>query len=172
VNRILKPVIYLLAAIYFLVDAVFVPIARPAADWLARRLVFDGLRGWIMSLRPYPALALLAVPVIVLEPVKPVAAYLAATGHVAASIAILVVGEILKLVLVERLFALTRDRLMSIPAFAWGYAKFVQAREWLESREAWRTVRRLSKLAIRAARSYVAELKSSRTTRRINWQSR
>jgi hypothetical protein len=172
VNRILKPVIYLLAAIYFLVDAVFVPIATPAADWLARHLAFDGLRGWIMSLRPYPALALLAVPVIILEPVKPVAAYLAATGHVAMSIAILVVGEILKLVLVERLFALTRDKLMSIPAFAWGFGKFVQTREWLESREAWQAVRRLSKVAIRAARGYVAELKSSRQARRVNWQSR
>jgi hypothetical protein len=172
VNRILKPVIYLLAAIYFLVDAVFMPIARPAADWLARRLVFDGLRRWIMSLRPYPALALLAVPVVVLEPIKPLAAYLAATGHFAASIAILIAGELSKLVLVERLFALTRDRLMSIPAFAWGYARFVQTREWLQSSEAWRAVRRIGRIAVHATRFYLAELRSSRTARRVNWQSR
>jgi hypothetical protein len=35
----------------------------------------------------------------------------------------LIVGEILKLVLVERLFV-GRDKLMSIPAFAWIYWKY------------------------------------------------
>jgi hypothetical protein len=34
------------------------------------------------------------------------------------------VGEVLKLVLVERVFSLTGDKLMKIPAFDWAYAKF------------------------------------------------
>ena len=55
------------------------------------------LRAWIRSLRPYPSLALFSVPVIMLEPVKPVAAYLAATGH-GEQIVTLIVGELLKLV--------------------------------------------------------------------------
>jgi hypothetical protein len=162
VNRILKPVIYLLATVYFLADAIFMPIARPAADWFSRRLVLDGLRSWIEKLHPYPALALFAVPVLLLEPVKPVAAYLAATGHIAISITALIVGEVLKLVLVERLFGLTRDKLMTIPAFAWVYARFSRARDWLESSGAWRSARRLSKIAFRLAGNYVAALKSSR----------
>ena len=161
-NRILKPVIYLLATVYFLADAIFMPIARPAADWFSRRLVLDGLRSWIEKLHPYPALALFAVPVLLLEPVKPVAAYLAATGHIAISITALIVGEVLKLVLVERLFGLTRDKLMTIPAFAWVYARFSRARDWLESSGAWRSARRLSKIAFRLAGNYVAALKSSR----------
>jgi hypothetical protein len=172
VKRILKHVTYVLATVYFLVDAVFIIIAKPIADWFARRFIFYRLRTWIRSLRPYPALALFAIPVIVLEPVKPVAAYLAATGHIAMSIAVLIVGEVLKLVLVERLFSLTRDKLVSIPAFSWAYCKFRRVTEWLEASEAWRSVRRLSKIATCAARSYVAELKSSRTPRRVSWQSR
>jgi hypothetical protein len=162
VNRIFKPIIYLLAAIYFLADAIFMPIARVAADWFSRRFAFVGLRNWIESLRPYPALALFAVPVLLLEPVKPIAAYLAATGHIAVSICMLVVSEILKLVLVERLFALTRNRLMTIPAFAWAYAGFARAKDWLESSGAWRSVRRSSQIAFRFVRSFVAELKTSR----------
>ena len=63
------------------------------------------------------SLALFSVPVIVLEPVKPLAAYLAATGQIMISVLTLIVGELLKLVLIERLFSLTRDKLMKIPAF-------------------------------------------------------
>ena len=117
-KRILKLVTYVLAALYFLADAAFMAIAKPISDWLARHVVLRRLRDWIRSLRPYPSLALFSVPVLVLEPVKPMAAYLAATGQIVIGVITLIIGELLKLVLVERLFSLTRDKLMKIPAFA------------------------------------------------------
>src|ERR1700678_1578445 len=40
----------------------------------------------------------------------------------------LVVAEILKLILVERLFRVSRNKLMSIPAFALAYGKYIAAR--------------------------------------------
>ena len=120
-NRIFKPVTYILATVYFLVDAVFIAVAKPVSDWLAKHLVLRNLGRWIRSLRPYPSLALFLVPVIILEPVKPVAAYLAATGQIISSVLTLIVGELLKLVLIERLFSLTRDKLLNIAAFAWAY---------------------------------------------------
>ena len=103
-KRILKPISYVLAAVYFLVDAVFIAVAKPVSDWLAKHLVLRKLRSWIRSLRPYPSLALFSVPVIILEPVKPVAAYLAATGQIMSSVLTLIVGELLKLVLIERIW--------------------------------------------------------------------
>ena len=109
-KHILKPFVFILAAIYFLVDAVFLTIARPIARWLAGLWIFDRLRTWIVSLRPYPTLALFMVPVLVLEPVKPVAAWLTATGHIMCGLAVLLIGEILKLILIERLFCITRPR--------------------------------------------------------------
>jgi hypothetical protein len=54
-----------------------------------------------------------------LEPVKPVAAFLIGTGQIAAGVTVLTVGEILKLVIVERLFKLCRRKLLKIPLFAW-----------------------------------------------------
>ena len=156
-KRILKPVTYVLAALYFLVDAAFMAIAKPISDWLARHVLLRRLRAWIRSLRPYPSLALFSVPVIMLEPVKPAAAYLAASGQMVSSVVTLIVGELLKLVLVERLFSLTRDKLMKIPAFAWGYTKFSDAKTWLKNTEAWQAVRAIGK----AARQYVAEMKKS-----------
>jgi hypothetical protein len=161
VNRLLKPFVVVLAAIYFLADAVFMTAARPLARWIAAHWVFDRLRNWIVSLRPYPTLALFAVPLIILEPVKPVAAYLAATEHVAWGLTVLTVGEILKLVLVERLFSISRDKLMSIPAFAWGYGKYRLVKDWLESTEAWQMVRRWSRVAQFTIRNHLAELKAS-----------
>jgi hypothetical protein len=158
VNRILKPVTYVLAAIYFLVDAAFIAVAKPLSNWIAKHLVLRKLRAWIRSLRPYPSLALFSVPVIILEPIKPVAAYLASTGQIVSSVLTLIVGELLKLVLVERLFSLTRDKLMKIPTFAWAYTKFRQAKSWLEATEAWRTIRSVSK----AVRNYVRQMKTSR----------
>ncbi|WP_426441358.1 hypothetical protein [Bradyrhizobium genosp. P] len=147
-KRILKPVTYVLAAaLYFLVDAAFMAIAKPISDWLARHVALRRLSAWIRSLRPYPSLALFSVPVIMLEPVKPVAAYLAATGQLVSSVVTLIVGELLKLVLVERLFSLTRDKLMKIPAFVWAYTKFREAKAWLEATEAWQVIRAISKAA-------------------------
>ena len=156
-KRILKPVTYVLAALYFLADAAFMAIAKPISDWLARHVVLRRLRAWIRSLRPYPSLALFSVPVIMLEPVKPVAAYLAATGQMVSSVVTLIVGELLKLVLVERLFSLTRDKLMKIPAFVWAYTKFREAKAWLEATEAWQAIRAISN----AARQYLTEMKKS-----------
>ena len=177
-KHVLKPFVFILAAIYFLVDAVFLTIARPIARRLADLWIFDRLRTWIVSLRPYPTLALFTVPVLVLEPVKPVAAWLTATGHIMGGLTLLLVGELLKLILIERLFCISRDKLMSIAAFAWCYDKYRQAREWFESFKAWQLARRLSLFA----RSFVAqyfvrrhiqELKtSSRKPQRLSWQGR
>jgi hypothetical protein len=52
----------------------------------------------------------------------------AATGQIVISVLTLIVGELLQLVLVERLFSLMRAKLMKIPAFAWAYDKFRQAK--------------------------------------------
>jgi hypothetical protein len=144
VKRVLKPITYILAAVYLCADLVFAGVAAPVSRWLARHFEMRRLRGWIQSLPPYACLALLAVPVIVLEPVKFLAAYLAATGKVTTAVLVFCVGELLKLVLIERLFDLTRDRLMRIPAFAWTYGQYKCAREWIARSEAWQVIRSTS----------------------------
>jgi hypothetical protein len=170
VNRILRPVVFLLATIYFLVDAIFLRVAKSLASWIGEHWIFESLRIWIVSLRPYPTLALFVLPLVVLEPVKPIGAYWVGTGHVATGIIVLVIGEILKLVLVERLFSVSRDKLLAIPAFAWAYWKYRAAKDWLSSVEAWQIVRRWSLAA--AIRSYATKLKVSQSPSLITFQSR
>ena len=171
-NRILKAVVFLLAALYFLVDAIFLTFARSLANWIAEHWIFESLRAWIVSLSPYPTLGLFALPVAILEPVKPMAAYLVGTGRVATGLILLAVGEILKLVLVERLFCVSRDKLMSIPAFAWAYGKYSAAKDCVTSMKAWQVARRWSLIAQYFIRSYALKLKVAPSPRRIALQSR
>ena len=171
-NRILKAVVFVLAAIYFLMDAIFLSFAKSVANWIAEHWIFESLRVWIVSLPPYPTLALFALPLVILEPVKPMAAYLVGTGHVATGLICLIVSEILKLVLVERLFSVSRNKLMSIPAFAWAYRQYRQVRDWVEATDAWQVVRRWSKIVQYRVRVYVLELKASQKPLRISFQRR
>ena len=43
-NRILNVITYVLAAIYFLVDAVFGAVAKPISNWIANHLALRKLR--------------------------------------------------------------------------------------------------------------------------------
>jgi hypothetical protein len=81
-------------------------------------------RGWIASLGPYATLALFSVPFIILEPAKPAAAYLAVKGHTFTALGLFVLSELLKLLVVERLFAASREKLMSFRVLAWAYRRY------------------------------------------------
>ena len=142
-RQILKSAALVIATLYFVVDAIFLKIARPIAAWFGRQKVLVQLRKWITSLGSYPSLALFIIPIAVLEPIKPFAAYLIGTGHIAVGITTLVAGELLKLVVVERLFKLCRRKLLKIPIFAWSYGHWRQGVDWFVSTEAWQAARRL-----------------------------
>jgi hypothetical protein len=142
-DRIWKTPVFILAILYFIVDGVFSYVTRPIAAWIAKRNCFEQTRLWIVSLRPYAALALFAVPVLVLEPAKPLAGYLLGTGHFFAGAVTFITAEVFKLTLVDRLFQLNRNKLLSIPAFAWGYRYWRRMMDVVEALEVWKASRRL-----------------------------
>jgi len=140
-KRALRFLGYALVTVYFVADLVFEAVALPLSAWIGRLQVLQSLNAWIAGLRPYPALALFSVPVIILEPVKPVGAFLVSAGHVVEGALTIAAGEILKITLVERLFRLTRDRLMQIPTFAILYRHWLRFHEWVTSSDIWQWVR-------------------------------
>ncbi len=71
--RFWKTAVFIVATAYFVVDGVLSYVTRPMTVWIAERNLFERTRLWIVSLQPYPALAILVVPVIILEPAKPLA---------------------------------------------------------------------------------------------------
>ena len=167
---ILRALTYIAAGLYLLVDAIFMTIAKPIAKWIDKHVPLRRLKDWIRSLSPYPSLALFSVPVIVLEPIKPVAAYLAATGQFLSATVTSIFGELLKLVLVERLFNLTREKLMRIPAFARLYQWYSQAIAWLKATEAWRTLESVARSARKYLRATGARI-AARGRRRCRLQA-
>jgi hypothetical protein len=142
--RFWKTAVLIVATAYFVVDGVLSYVTRPIAVWIAKTNLFERTQLWIVSLRPYPALALLAAPVIILEPAKPLAGYLMATGHFGAAAITFVTAEVLKLTFIEQLFQLNRNKLLSIPAFALGYRYWRQMMDLVESMEVWKVSRRLA----------------------------
>jgi hypothetical protein len=93
-------------------------------------------------------------------------------GHVWFGLALFVIGEILKLVLVERLFAVSRHKLLSIPAFKWTYRHYRQVMNRIEATKVWQAVQRWCKIAQYAVRSYLLEIKNSHSPARVSFQSR
>src|SRR5882757_6253030 len=140
--RVWNTPLFMVATAYFLVDGMFSYVTRPITAWLSKQKMLERVRRWITSLRPYPSLALFAVPLIVLEPAKPLSCYLIATGHFFAGAVIFIAAEVLKLTVVERLFHLNKNKLLSIPAFAWGYRYWRRMTDAIESLEIWRASRR------------------------------
>src|SRR3984893_10599162 len=151
--RIWNTPVFVLATLYFVVDGVFSHITRPITLWLVQKKLFERVRLWIISLGPYSSLALFALPVIILEPAKPLAGYLMGIGHFFAGAVTFITAEVLKLTFVERLFQLNRKKLLSIPAFAWGYQYWRRMIEAVESMEVWRASRRLAANAAYLVRS-------------------
>ncbi len=88
-SRLFKPFVLVLAGIYFPVDAAILVLAKPVIRRLAEPWIFDRLPTWLMSQGPYPTLALFVMPVLILEPAKPFAADLTATGQVISRLMVL-----------------------------------------------------------------------------------
>src|SRR5258708_4869882 len=55
-----------------------------------------------------------------------------------------IAAEVLKLTVVERLFQLNKEKLLSIPAFAWGYRHWRAMMNMVESLAVWKAARKLA----------------------------
>jgi hypothetical protein len=161
--RIWNTPVFILATAYFVVDGVFSYVTQPITVWIAKKKLFERARIWVTSLRPYPSLALFAGPVILLEPAKPLAGYLIGTGHFFAGAVTFITAEVLKLTFVERLFQLNRKKLLSIPAFAWGYRYWRHMMNVVESMEVWKASRRLADKARQIFRARWLQFKHTPT---------
>jgi hypothetical protein len=169
--RVWNTPIFILATAYFVVDGMLSHVTQPIAAWLAEKKLFERVRRWIISLGPYSSLALFAVPVIILEPAKPLAGYLIGTGHFFAGAITFITAEVLKLTFVERLFVLNRYKLLSIPAFAWGYQYWRRMMDAVESLEVWKASRRLVANGAHMVRTRWSQLNRGQRLSRLPYHS-
>jgi hypothetical protein len=153
--------ILVVGTVYFIIDGVFSYVTQPMTSWLSKKRFLVSVRIWATSFGAYPSLALFAVPLIILEPAKPLSAYLIATGHFFAGAVVFITAEVLKLTVIDRLFRLNKKKLLSIPAVAWGYSNWRRMMDWLESTRAWQASRSIVIKAIDWARELSSKAKTS-----------
>ncbi|QFU17261.1 hypothetical protein [Microvirga thermotolerans] len=153
-RRLLNPVLLAVAVVVVLVDDAFRAFVIPAVRALARLPVVQWIERAVGRLPPYGILTLFLVPLAVIEPFKLYALYLFGQGHFASGLLTFFVAKVVGLGLAERLFAIGRDKLLTIGWFAWCFAKTIAVRDlvhaWLEGTWAWRQAKRVVR-AVRAA---------------------
>ncbi len=142
-RRLFAPLVYLAAILLLLEEWLWDRGAR-AMQLLARFPPLHALEARIQRLGPYAALAVFALPAVLLFPVKLLALLAIAKGHAIYGISVIVLAKVGGAAAVARLYALTRPALLSLPWFARWHAKFIAVKDrWigrLRATRAWRDV--------------------------------
>jgi hypothetical protein len=136
-RRVVRTILLTIAALYFLIDLIFLSVVRPLRRRIMALRWVRKSRDWVGKLNRYAALLLLLVPWLILEPIKPIGFLLFAHKHHLAATLVIVGGEVVKLTLFEQLFDMTKPKLMSFHWFAWSYSRWQAAIERLRSLPLW-----------------------------------
>ena len=128
-RRLLTLPLAALATLVVLFDDLVRSVVKPAVAWLARLEPIRRVETAVARLPPYPTLALFLIPMAVIWPIKLYALYLIGLGHVTYGALAFVVAKVVGIGLAERLFALSRDKLLSIGWFAKGYFFVIAVRD-------------------------------------------
>src|SRR4051794_1973079 len=163
-RRALRLPVVVLAVVVVLVDEAFRAVVLPGVHALARLRPVQRLEAAIARLPRYATLALFVIPLAIIEPLKIYALFLFGEGRWVEGCLIFVVAKVVGLGLAERLFAISRDKLLSIGWFAWCHGKLVGAKDlvhaWLLSTTFWpaavRFVRRVRE-GLRRARTWLRQ---------------
>ena len=144
--RMLRPIAAFIAGIfvvaYALLDAVVFPLFRPLVRYLSGLRLFAAIGALVGRLPPYLVLIILAVPFVVIEPLKVVALWWVAVGHPVSGLILLAVAEVLSLLVVERLYQAGRGQLLKIrwlaPLLLWSEWLVDLVLGWIKATAAWK----------------------------------
>ncbi len=145
IGRILVGV---LVVAYAILDTVLFPLFRPLIGYLSGLRLFEALGALIQRLPPYLVLVILAVPFVVLEPLKVFALWWIAVGHIIQGGVLLIFAHILSILTLERLYHTGHSQLMQIGWFKrlmrWVTGLRDIALGWARASAAWRWGARLA----------------------------
>jgi hypothetical protein len=172
-KRLLAPLWFLLASLFLLEAWLWErlgPLVRRFVDWAPWRPLTERLSRRLATLRPYPALLCVAVPLLMLVPLKFVEVALLIQQRYALAILTLLLAKLLGMGVASWLFAICKPALLEIGwvartyaallrAVDWAHGKTAPYRRWLQRRLAaesdgrqWQRLRRLRRWAQRRSR--------------------
>jgi hypothetical protein len=105
------------------------PVITRKRRWMTALV---GLRRRIQQLGPYQSLALILLPILLVEPLKIVALLIAGHGHWLSGSGMLIAVYAVSLVVVELLFKMVKSKLMTLNWFAtgWTWVTVQRSRFW------------------------------------------
>ena len=110
-----------LAAVVVLFEELFWDQLQALVARIARWAPFARIEAWLAARSRWTLLALFAVPVVALFPVKLAALWLIGSGHVVPGLGVLAGAKLAGTAYAARLFVIGRDKLLSIGWFARGH---------------------------------------------------
>jgi hypothetical protein len=138
------------------------PLAALAAS-LARFAPIARLEAFIASLPPYAALVVFALPSLLILPLKLVAVWLIAGGHLLSATLLFAFAKVVGTAFVARIFQLTHPALMQLAWFRWAYGKIIPWKDALVERVrtswVWRYGHLLKMRAMAAIKAMVTRLR-------------
>lgn len=152
-RRVFTPPLMLAAAALVLFEELAWDALQRLAGWLARRPPLCWVEPWVRGLGPWGTLALFLIPAAGLVPVKLAAVWLIGSGHPLGGLAVLLAAKVIGTATAAHLYAIGKDKLLSIGWFAWAHGKALALQAlvhgWLNRRPLWvwavATVRRLAR---------------------------
>ena len=148
-RRILSVPLTIVVLVYFLLEDLFHRWLTPLFRLLGQLAPFTALGRILRSLPPYAALVVFAIPFIIVEPIKVFSVFWIGVGHVVTGTLLLVASYVVSLFIVERLFHVTREQLLSIGWFDWSFRRIMRLRAWafaqVENTRAWQMARSLGR---------------------------
>ena len=128
-----RPLLVLLAII-FLIEAWLWRHLEPIVEWIVARLPFKALKArlaaWIETIPPPVALLVLAVPAVLLFPLKLLTLWLIAYKHFLSACAVFTFAKLAGLGITAFVFEATRPKLLQMAWFRWLYEHIIIWLAW------------------------------------------
>lgn len=140
-RTVVRFIVGIFVVAYALLDELLFPLLRPLLRALGRLRFFELIGALMLRLPPYAVLALLAVPFVIVEPLKVFALYWGAVGHPIQGVLILIAAQIVSILTIERLYHVGKPQLMKIDWFkrlmTWLVGLRNKALTWAKATAAW-----------------------------------
>ena len=136
-----RAIALVVVVVWTMLDELLFPLFRPLVHWLSGFRIFETISALIGRSPPYLVLLMLAVPFVLIEPLKVFALYWIAVGHVIEGTVLLVLAHILSIFTLDRIYHTGKSQLARIGWFARLMGWLVGLRDlafaWVKSMPAW-----------------------------------
>lgn len=140
-RAIARAVATIVVVVWSVFDEVLFRPLRPLVRWLSGLRLFEAIGALIARTPPYGVLVLLAVPFVLIEPLKVVALYWIATGLFIRGALLLIFSYVLSIFTLDRIYHTGHSQLMRIVWFArvmgWIGRLRDRAFGWVKATAAW-----------------------------------